>query len=196
MWTCSRVEQPRHRAHCKHHCYSYYSLPGNKNHQDGGVLHGGLHAKQQFMHLPRLKKKENIYQKRMQTSVKAARLFIWQKFKMLYNIRTFTKYSKTSICSYKNRPGGGGGGFIHSSLTVSPPSCCLQGGSASIGQCCVFVCFSHPLKIPLNTICSATVGPACTAHAKGATVSIFRHLRWDDPPPEEPGSEWVSVPGD
>lgn len=123
MWTCLRVEQPHHWANCKHNYYSYYSLPGNRNHKDRRVLHGDLHAKQQFMHLPHLEIKT------VADAVKAARLFVWQRSKMLYNIRTLRNLAKISINSYKNKWGGGGVGSYIPSSTVPRPSCCLQGSS-------------------------------------------------------------------
>lgn len=61
----------------------------------------------------------------------------------------------------------------------------------------VFVCFSRPLKTLLNvTISSASVGPACTTDAKGATVSILIHgtTRWDEVLPRLTGTFSATVP--
>lgn len=53
-----------------------------------------------------------------------------------------TKFSKISINSYKNKPGGGGVGSYILSATVSPPVMLSAGKQRLIGQSCLFVCFS------------------------------------------------------
>lgn len=89
MWTCLRVEQPHHWAHCKQNYYSYYSLPGNRNHTDRTVLHGDLHAKQQFMHLP------DPEIKTVEDADVCEGSALWQRSKMLYYIRTLRNLAKS-----------------------------------------------------------------------------------------------------
>lgn len=174
MWTCLRVEQPHHWAHCKHNYYSYYSLPGNRNHKDRTVLHGDLHAKQQFMHLPDLEIK----------TVEDADVCEGSALVPLAEIRNallhtnLTKFSKISINSYKNK--WGGGGVIHSFIDWFPArhAVCRE---AAFNWSELPVCVLFHLKCSWALQSAQPADPACTADAKGATFavsSVYAGMWW------------------
>ncbi|MED6255652.1 hypothetical protein ATANTOWER_012839 [Ataeniobius toweri] len=123
------------------------------------------------MHLPQCFKKGKTIEDA--NISEGSSLFHLTQIQNALQYTNFTKFSKTSIYSYKNTRESWKGEFIHSFIHCFSawPAVCRKAAFGLVTV--VFVYFSHLLKTLLKMICSATVGAACTADAKGATASKY-----------------------